>query len=135
LSRAIVAILLALSLGVAIAAVADAAEATGVSGPPSIVPGRSARFVATGFRPGSDVQVVLVPVDGATCCGIRVPASFRVSTAGKAVMRFSVPTYYKRCGAWTCSRVPWRLGQKVVVTASGYLAQAKTTTLIARTKT
>jgi hypothetical protein len=134
LTRAIAATLLALTLGVALAADAAAAEATAVAGPPSIVPGKSARFVATGFRPGSDLQVVLVPADRAACCGIRVPASFHVSSAGGVVMRFSVPSYYKRCGAWTCSRVQWQPGQKVVVTVSGYLAQAKTTTVIARAK-
>ena len=112
------------------AGVVAAAEATALNGPGLIVPGHQARFVATGFRPGSDVQIVLVPADRPNCCAIRVPASFRVSLAGKAVIRFSVPTYYKRCGAWTCTRVQWRRHEKVIVTASGYLLQARTTTAI-----
>ena len=133
MKRVLAVALLALGMGAAAAtAVATAAEAIAVKGPPSIVPGRSARFVASGFRPGSDVEIVLVPAGRASCCGIRIAASFRVSSDGSAVIRFSVPSSYKRCGAWTCSRTQWRPGEKVVVTASGYLAQAKTTTVIAR---
>ncbi len=133
--RTLAAALLGLGLGAAVAtAGASAAEATAVTGPASIVPGRPTRFVASGFRPGSDLQIVLVPADRPNCCGIRVPASFRVSSGGRAVMRFGVPAYYKRCGAWTCSRVQWRRGEKVVVIASGYLGQAKTTAVIAAPK-
>lgn len=133
--RTLTAALLGVGLGAAVAtAGASAAEATAVTGPASIVPGRATRFVATGFRPGSDLQVVLVPADRPNCCSIRVPASFRVASDGRAVMRFSVPAFYKRCGAWTCSRIQWRRGEKVVVIASGYLGQARTTTVIAAPK-
>jgi hypothetical protein len=117
-------------LAAATAAVAAATETTALAGPALIVPGHQARFVATGFRPGSDLQVVLEPADKRNCCAIRVPASFRVAGAGTAVIRFSVPLYYKRCGAWTCTRVSWRRHEKVVVTVSGYLLQARTTTAI-----
>ena len=108
----------------------SAAETTALAGPGLIVPGHQARFVATGFRPGSDIQIVLEPADRRNCCAIRIPASFHVSIDGKAAIRFSVPTYYKRCGAWTCTRVQWRRHEKVIVTASGYLLQARATTAI-----
>jgi hypothetical protein len=108
----------------------SAAEASALAGPAQIVPGHQARFVATGFRPGSDIQVVLEPADKKNCCAIRIPASFHVSIDGKSAVRFSVPAYYKRCGAWTCKRVSWRRHEKVIVTASGYLLQARTTTAI-----
>jgi hypothetical protein len=116
------------------AGTATADEATVLEGPGSIAPGHTARFTGAGFPPGSNVEIVLAPGDKPNCCAIRIASSFRVGNDGGVVMRFLVPTYYKRCGAWTCSRARWRRGEKVVVTASGYLAQAKTTTIIARAK-
>lgn len=119
--------LLAVSAG---AGAAGAAETTALSGPGRIVPGHQTRFVATGFRPGGDVQIVLEPADRRDCCAIRIASSFHIGVDGKAVIRFTVPTFYKRCGPWTCTRVSWRRHEKVFVTASGYLLQARTTTTI-----
>jgi hypothetical protein len=31
----------------------------------------------------------------------------------------------------TCKRIPWRPGEKVLVAASGYLEEARTTTIVA----
>ena len=123
-------VLVALLACVLAAEAVAAARETALTGPAFIVPAKQARFTAAGFRPGSNVEVVLVPADGMRCCGIRIASSFRVSASGKAVLRFLVPTYYKRCGAWSCTRVAWRRNERVVVTASGYLAQARTTTAI-----
>jgi hypothetical protein len=129
---------LALVLGVtgAIAAVSGRAasrEQAGpaLRGPATVVPGRIVRFRATGFRPGSNVEVVLAPADRATCCSVRVPASFRVAPDGSAALRFGMPVTYRRCPTWgACASIKWRVRQKVIVTATGYLAQAVATTTI-----
>ena len=107
-----------------------AAQETALTGPALIAPAKQARFTAAGFRPGSNVEVVLVPADGMRCCGMRIASTFRVLASGKAVLGFLVPTYYKRCGAWSMNArrlAPQRAGGR---DRSGYLAQARTTTAI-----
>lgn len=106
------------------------AQGATVKGPASVIPGKIVKFTATGFRPGS-VELVLAPANRTACCAVRIRPAFAVSSAGTAVLRFSMPTYYKSCtAAGACKRVSWQSGEKVVVTVSGYLEQAKTTTRI-----
>jgi len=108
----------------------SASQAAAVTGPAAVVPGKTVRFSASGFRPGS-VELVLAPANKVACCAVRIQPAFTVSSGGTAVLRFAMPTYYKRCtAAGKCKRVSWRPGEKVVVTVSGYLEQAKTTTRI-----
>jgi hypothetical protein len=103
-----------------------------LTAPSSVVPGKPVRFVVTGMRSGANVEVVLVPADKSTCCSIRVASSFRVSADGSAILRFVMPVYYRRCSpSQACTRIAWRSHEKVIVTASGYLQQARATTLIA----
>jgi hypothetical protein len=55
-----------------------------------------------------------------------------VSANGSALLRFKMPAYYRSCGlSRDCRRIAWKPGEKVIVTASGYLEQAGTTTLVA----
>lgn len=109
-----------------------AAASSGVTGPGTVVPGKSVRFTATGFRPGS-LEVVLAPADKAACCAVRIRPAFIVSGNGTAAISFVMPPTYKSCtAAGVCKKVAWRQGEQVVVTASGYLEQAKMTTRIAR---
>ena len=105
-------------------------QSTAVSGPVTVIPGKTVRFTASGFRAGS-VEVVLARADKLACCAARLPRAFTVSANGIAVMTFAMPTFYKRCtAAGACKRVAWRPDEKVVVTVSGYLEQAKMTTRI-----
>lgn len=104
---------------------------TAVSGPASVAPGKTVHFTATGFRPGS-VEVVLAPADKFACCAARIRPAFTVAGNGTAAISFVMPAVYKSCtNAGVCKQVSWRPGEKVVVTASGYLEQAKMTTRIA----
>jgi hypothetical protein len=90
------------------------------------------RFRATGFRPGNNVEVVLAPADRAVCCSVRVAASFHVAVDGSATLRFGMPLTYRRCPMWgACASIKWRLREKVIVTATGYLDQAVATTTVA----
>jgi len=103
------------------------AEATAIAGPATVVPGKAVRFTASGFRPGA-VELVLAPADKTACCAARIRPPFTVTSDGRAVMRFVMPAVYKSCNAaGACKKVAWRAGEKVVVTVSGYLEQAKTT--------
>jgi hypothetical protein len=105
-------------------------QSPAVSGPVTVDPGKTVRFTASGFRPGS-VEVVLAPADKLACCAARIQPAFTVPGNGTAVMTFAIPTFYKRCtAAGVCKRVAWRPGEKVVVTVSGYLEEAKMTTRI-----
>jgi hypothetical protein len=104
----------------------------GLAGPAFVVPGSYVQFTATGLRPGGDVDVVLTPADRSTCCSIRIRASFHVSDNGTAVLKFVMPTYYRRCtAALVCKRIAWRPNEKVLVAASGYLQQANTAAVVA----
>lgn len=106
------------------------AEATAVTGPASVLPGKTVRFRASGFRPGA-VELVLAPADKSACCAVRIQPAFHVSSSGNAALEFVMPRTYKSCtAAGACKKVRWRAGEKVVVTVSGYLEQAKTTTRI-----
>lgn len=108
----------------------DIALGAALRGPAKVVPGKAARFKVTGFRPGANVEVVLAPTDRQG--SIRIAKSFRVALDGSAVLSFAVPRYFKRCDAWlNCKRFAWRPREKVLITASGYLQQARTTTSIA----
>jgi hypothetical protein len=129
----------ALSLGVAgfagvVNGRAAAREQAGpaLRGPATVVPGRSVRFMATGFRPGNNVEVVLAPADRAVCCSVRIPVSFHVAVDGSAMLRFGMPLTYRRCPMWgACASIKWRVREKVIVTATGYLDQAAATATIA----
>jgi hypothetical protein len=106
------------------------AESTAVTGPASVLPGKTVRFRASGFRPGS-VELVLAPADRGACCAVRIQPAFHVPAGGSLVLDFVMPPTYKSCtAAGACKKVAWRPGEKVVVTVSGYLEQAKTTTRI-----
>jgi hypothetical protein len=64
---------------------------------------------------------------------IRIAKSFRVALDGTAALTFAMPVYFRRCDAWLhCNRFAWRVREKVVITASGYLQQARTTASIAK---
>lgn len=85
------------------------------------------RFQASGFRPGSNLVVVIAPADKGPCCGIRIPATFAVPSAGSTRIAFRMPAYYRRCsasGTGSCSRVRWTRSERASVTVSGYLEQA-----------
>ena len=117
-------------LGAAAADRSGTALGAALSGPSTVVPGRTVRFRITGFRPGANVEVVIAPTDRAG--SIRIARSFRVAVDGSAALRFAMPLYFKLCDAWlNCKRFTWRAREKVVITASGYLEQARTTTSIA----
>jgi len=106
------------------------AEATAVTGPASVLPGKTVRFKAAGFRAGA-VELVLAPADRGNCCAVRIQPPFHIPGSGNAVLTFVMPPTYKQCNAaGACKKVAWRPGEKVVVTLSGYLEQAKTTTRI-----
>jgi hypothetical protein len=106
------------------------AEATAVTGPASVLPGKTVRFKASGFRAGA-VELVLAPADKLACCAVRIRPPFHIPGSGSAVLTFVMPPTYKSCNtAGACKKVAWRPGEKVVVTISGYLEQAKTTTRI-----
>lgn len=105
-------------------------------GPATIVPGALVSFRATGFRAGNNLVVILSPADKGPCCAVRIPASFLVPSSGNRKITFRVPTNYRHCsasGTGACSRVAWRRGERVVVTAMGYLEQAAGKTKIAGT--
>ena len=109
---------------------AGGTEAAAVSGPASVMPGRKVRFKASGFRAGA-VELVLAPADKGACCAVRIQPPFHVSGSGTAVLVFVMPTTYKSCNAaGACKKRAWRPGEMVVVTVSGYLEQARTTTRI-----
>jgi hypothetical protein len=79
------------------------------------------------------VAVVLTPADHAACCAIRLAASFPISPNGAATLEFRMPRYYRNCPPWRkCRKIPWTAGERVIVSAFGYLQQATTATLIAR---
>jgi hypothetical protein len=112
---------------------AVAAQAAGprVRGPASVAPGEVVAFHASGFREGSMVNVVLSPVGKPRCCAARLAASFLVSPAGGAVLRFRMPPFYLRCiEGGQCRKVRWRPHERVVVNVFGYLQQAATITSI-----
>jgi hypothetical protein len=111
---------------------AGGAQSATVTGPASVLPGKTVRFKASGFRAGS-VELVLAPADKTDCCSIRIRPAFAVASDGTAVLQFAMPAFYKRCAGaqvLVCKKVAWQRGEKVVVTVSGYLEQAKTTTRI-----
>ncbi len=117
-------------------AAADAGPA--VRGPGAIVPGAIVSFRASGFRPGNNLVVTLSPADKGPCCAVRIPASFLVPSSGSRKLTFRVPPNYRHCsasGTGACSRVAWRRGERVIVTALGYLEQADGKTTIAGANT
>jgi hypothetical protein len=115
------------------AAPPQAAAGPRVRGPATVTPGHIVRFRASGFRPGSNLVVILAPTDQGTCCAIRIPASFPVQSSGGRTLTFQMPTYYRHCsgsGEGSCRRVNWTRHQHASVTVSGYLEQASTVTSI-----
>jgi hypothetical protein len=104
-----------------------------VRGPASVVAGRVVRFQASGFRPGSTINVILSPADKPSCCAFRIPSTFLVSHVGNAVLIFRMPRYYFRCvSAPPCPKVRWTRRETATVTVFGYLEQAVTTTSVVR---
>jgi hypothetical protein len=102
-----------------------------VQAPATVKPGATVRFPVSGFRAGSRVSVVLAPADRLACCSIKIVHSFAVTPAGTATLVFQMPTTYRRCNSLgNCTRVAWRPQERVVVTVSGYLQQARTKTSI-----
>jgi hypothetical protein len=90
-------------------------------------------FRAHGFRPGSQLEVVVVPADRPSCCAARIPSSFDVSALGNATLTFRMPRFYRQCvsSAGRCRKVRWRLHERLAVTAFGYLQEATTHAAIA----
>jgi len=91
--------------------------------------------VASGFRPGDSLGVVLQPRARAACCAARLAASFQVGGSGTATLRFAMPTTYQRCSTTivgACKRIAWKPGEAVTMTVTGYLATAKTTFAVSR---
>src|SRR6185437_16507564 len=68
-------------------------EAASIAGPAAVVPGKTARFTASGFRPGA-VELVLAPADKTACCAVRIQPAFTVASDGRAVMKFVLPATY-----------------------------------------
>ena len=101
-------------------------------GPASVTPGQMVGFRAHGFRPGSLLEVLRVPVDKPSCCAVRIASSFPVSSRGDASLTFRMPRYYRRCLAvGHCRKVHWSGRESVAVTAFGYLQEATTRTSVA----
>ncbi len=117
---------LALALSFAAAGQAGAEAAPRLSGPVSVVPGVVVSFHAHGFRPGSQLEVVVAPADRPSCCAARIPSSFSVSALGNATLTFRMPRFYRRClsAAGGCRKVRWRPHERLAVTAFGYLQEA-----------
>ena len=124
------AIAVALACGGFAAQAASAADPQ-VRGPASIVPGRLVHFRATGFRPGNTVIVVVAPARRSSCCAIQISSMFVASPTGAVQLGFRFPSYYQRCPPWqACVRIPWKRGETVIVTVTGYLEQAATKTSV-----
>ena len=103
--------------------------------PASVVAGGIVVLHARGFQPGSSLGVVVSPGDKGPCCAIRIVSTYFVSSAGTATLRFRMPLRYNSCIATSppqCHKVVWARHERVVITATGYLEQAKTTTVFER---
>jgi hypothetical protein len=98
-----------------------------------VVPGVIVHFHAQGFRPGSQLEVVVAPADRPSCCAARIPSSFSVSALGNASLTFRMPLFYRRClsAAGGCRKVRWRPHERLAVTAYGYLQEATVRSSIA----
>jgi hypothetical protein len=104
-----------------------------VHGPASIVPGKLVRFTASGLRSGSTVTLTVTPAGSGHCCGVGIPGSFTVSSAGTAVLVFRFPATDRRCGSTgACAHPAWKNGESVVLAVSGYLEAARATVSIRR---
>jgi hypothetical protein len=124
--RLAAAVSLALALSSASAGQASAGPTPRLTGPVSVVPGVIVSFRAHGFRPGSQLEVVVAPADRPSCCAARIPSSFSVSALGNASLTFRMPSFYRRCisAAGRCRKVRWRPHERLAVTAFGYLQEA-----------
>jgi hypothetical protein len=110
---------------------AGAAQTVGVQAPPAVFPGSSTKITATGLRAGSSLSIVLAPADKQACCGIRIPKTAAADDQGTATFSFTMPRFFRRCNAAdACKNVAWGAHEKVVVTVSGYLQQARGRTVI-----
>jgi hypothetical protein len=106
-------------------------QAVGVQAPPAVFPGAPMKITATGFRAGGSLSIVLAPADKQACCAVRIPKTVASNEQGKATFSFKMPRFYRRCNAaGACKNVAWGEHEKVVVTVSGYLEQARGTTVI-----
>ncbi|HEY5059019.1 MAG TPA: hypothetical protein VII51_08360 [Gaiellaceae bacterium] len=108
-----------------------------VRGPVSAVAGRTVAFHARGFRPGSNLSLIVSPADKGSCCSVRITATFVASPSGAAALTFTLPLRYFSCATdalahTRCRKVAWKRGEGAVLTVSGYLQQASATTVIAR---
>ncbi|MGI8440069.1 MAG: hypothetical protein ACR2NV_07760 [Thermoleophilaceae bacterium] len=96
------------------------AGAKPLTGPSTVAPGASVRFVASGLQPGVRVAVTLTRVGGGAPRA--VPVEARTDARGTAVIRFRFPRASNVCRAGSrCAPRAWRRGQRVeldVVTAS-----------------
>ena len=107
-----------------------------VRGPAVVTAGRVVVFQARGFHAGSVLNLMLSPVEKASCCAVRIAGSFFASESGGAALRFRVPARYVACsvdalGVTRCKKMPWKRGQRATLTVFGYLEQATATTRIA----
>ena len=118
-------------LWAAAAAPAAIAAEPRVRGPAAVTPGRIVAFRADGFRPGNLINVVLFPAAKPSCCAARIASSYLVARNGGAALSFRMPRYYLRCPEGRkCTKIRWRVHERVVVTVFGYLQQASTTTSV-----
>ncbi len=91
--------------------VSATALGTSLRAPATAQPGAQFTVRASGFLPGSKVELNLAPTAsrGGNCCGIQVGGTRTVNRAGKAVFTFSWPASYFFCaGAADCTRVRWK---------------------------
>jgi hypothetical protein len=107
-----------------------------VHGPAVVTAGRIAVFQARGFHAGSVLNLMVSPVDKASCCTARIAGRFFASESGGAALQFKVPLRYIACsidafGNPHCKKMAWKRGQRATLTVFGYLETAAATFRVA----
>jgi hypothetical protein len=112
-----------LCLGAILAVTTATASAAGpsVKAPARVTPGAKTTVTVSGFPAHAALRVYLSPTENrlGNCCAADVAKRFQTNAHGRAVLRFRVPTRFRRCAGYSnCVHERWKEGSKVDVNVS-----------------